>query len=287
MFDVTLVRCDPLPEPDFDAAPLEAALGEAGLSVRWAAWSDPDVDWGASPVTVLRAPWDYYAAHDEFVAWAERADRHTALYCSPEVVRWNTHKRYLLELAERGVPVIPTVLLERGAEASLSSLCDARGWSQIVVKPAVSAGSFETHAMSREALDEATFERLLGERDVLVQPFVSSVQTTGERALVAIEGVLTHAVLKHPRFAGQDERVTGPHPIEDDERAVAEAALAVAPGAGSLLYARVDLVRDESGAPMVSELELVEPSLFFHHGPEALSRFVAGIQARLEAARVG
>jgi hypothetical protein len=112
-----------------------------------------------------------------------------------------------------------------------------------------------------------------------VQPYLASVDDYGERSLVWIDGALSHAIRKSPRFAGDNEAVTGPFPIADEERAVAEKALA--PIADRILYGRVDLARDEAGHPVVMELELVEPSLFFVRGPGSVERFVDGLRRRL------
>ena len=273
--DVALASCARLPEPDPDAAPLNAALEAAGLSFATLAWDDPDVDWRSPRLVVLRSTWNYYRDRPRFLEWAAGIE---ALVNPLPVIRWNTHKRYLLDLAAAGIATVPTVLIERGSAASLPDL----GSGDLVIKPAVSAASFETHRLSAGG-DDAAFRRLVAERDVLVQPFIESVSTRGERSIIAIGGVITHSVRKAPRFGDDAESITGPHPIDPGDRALAEAALAYLADrfGGPLLYARIDCVRDAAGAPALAELELTEPSLFFDHGPEALARFVAGIQALL------
>jgi len=282
--DVALVSCLELPEPDPDAAPLAAALEAAGIEARVRAWDDPDVDWSAARLTVLRSTWNYPRHAEAFLEWAARAAARSALWNPLPVVRWNLHKRYLLDLERRGVPVTPTVCLRRGARRTLAQLLERHGWSSVVVKPAISAASFRTLRVDADALDagEAHLAELVAERDVLVQRYLPSVEDHGERALIWIDGALTHAVRKSPRFAGQSEAVS--------ERAVeispAEAALArraVATVAGPLLYARVDVAPGPDGTPLVMELELIEPSLFFPQSAEALERFVAALGRRLGA----
>lgn len=275
---VALVTCARLPETDPDQAPLSAALAEADIDSKLCVWTDDAVDWSSYDVVVLRSTWDYFEDRERFLRWAERVASLSQLWNPLQVVRWNTHKSYLLDLDRRGVPVVRTHLVG-AADRDLAAICDARNWSDVIVKPAVSAASFETHRMSRDALDERLFGRLRAEREMMVQPFVDSVTECGERAVVVIDGEVTHSVRKEPRLAGQNERVTGPHPIADDERQLAEAALSALEQ--PILYGRVDMARDSSGAPMVMELELTEPSLYFSQGPRALARFVAGIRARL------
>ena len=105
----------------------------------------------------------------------------------------------------------------------------------------------------------------------MLQPYVRSVETRGERSLSWIAGALSHCVRKQPRLAGGHETVTRRLDIAPDERRFALKALA--PYAKGLLYARVDVVRGEDGGLMLMELELIEPSLFLVQEPRALRRF--------------
>ncbi len=275
---VALVTGSVLREPDLDQAPLVAALEREGAHVEVPAWDDPKVAWASFNVAVIRSTWNYHHHSEAFLAWVERAAAATRLYNPGEVVRWNAHKSYLLELAARGVPVVPTVLLARGKRAHLAELCSERGWCDVVVKPAVSAGSYQTLRARVPAAGQEHLERVLAERDALVQPYQSSVEAYGERSLVYIDGVITHAVRKTPRFLHDEEDVSAELPITDDERAVAAQALAAAPG--PVLYGRVDLARDDHGQPHLMELELIEPSLFLLQHEPALQRFAHAIVQR-------
>jgi glutathione synthase/RimK-type ligase-like ATP-grasp enzyme len=283
--DLRLATCRPLPEPDPDEEPLRAALAAHGVRARAAAWNDPDEDWDAPVPTVLRSTWDYPRAPQRFRAWIERAARAAPLWNPPEVLHANLHKSYLGELAADGVAVLPTAFLARGAGTRLAEVLAERGWDDVVVKPAVSAGSFRTLRVRHGELarGEAHLAALLAERDALVQRYAAAVETSGERALVWIGGLWTHAVRKSPRFSGEGERVSGALPIAEDERRLGEAALER--WREELLYARVDLVRDESGTPRLMELELVEPSLFLVQHPPALARFAAALARRVREAR--
>lgn len=278
-FDVNLVTCRPLPEPDLDEAPLLEALAQAGVKARLCVWDDPRVDWSAGRLTLIRSTWNYYHAHERFVGWAEEVASVSELHNPAHIVAWNVHKGYLLKLALRGIPVVPTALLEAGQSMTLASVYNAQSWPRIVVKPAVSAGSWKTFVMDEDHLDEEVFTELLAQRDVLIQPYIQSVDDYGERSLIFIDGAFSHCVRKHPRFADQDERITGPHEPTSSERSLAEAVLR-AVGA-PLLYARVDLVHRSDGSPMLAELEVLEPSLFFRFSPRGLNRFIRAIKKRL------
>ena len=261
-----------LPEVDVDAAPLAEAFARADVDAELVAWDDPAVDWDAALPTVIRSTWNYALDVARFAAWIERVAAGPLL--NPRhVVLGNLRKRYLLALEARGVPIVPTTLVEPGGS------CDLRihGDRRIVIKPEVGAGSLGTRAfVASDPAALAHLASLTTRGAALVQPYVDSVDRYGERSLVWIDGELSHAIRKTARFAGDPERIDGPVAIADDERAVAIAALASYP---ELLYGRIDLVRDAAGTPRVMELELVEPSLFFARQPGSADRFVAGTVA--------
>lgn len=279
--DVALVSCLTLPEPDPDAAPLSAALAAAGIKSAVVPWDGPDTDWSRARLTVLRSSWNYPLHHDAFLAWAEATAAVSELWNPLPVVRWNSHKSYLLELERLGVAVTPTALLPRGSTASLEAVLGERGWTEVVIKPAVSAASYRTLRVASGDPEpgEQHLRGLLADRDVLIQQYLPSVEDYGERALVWIDGELTHAVRKSQRFDGEDESVSAAVPITPDEAALARRAVEAVPE--PILYARVDVAPGPEGRPVVMELELIEPSLFFPQSPAALDRFVAGIRDRL------
>jgi hypothetical protein len=275
-----LASCTALPEPDPDAAPLSAALTAAGIDHRVQGWNDPAADWSTGPV-VLRSTWDYPWCLDDFLQWVDFVgDR---LMNPAPVVRWNAHKRYLLDLQVAGVPTTPTVVVPTGDTTPLAAICAERGWDEVVVKPAVSAGSYRTLRTRASAPEgQAHLADLAAERDVLVQPYLTSVEGHGERALVWIDGALSHSVRKTPRWQGMDEAVsTEAMPISDDEAALAARALAAIPVPGDLLYARIDVAPGPDGSPVLMELELIEPSLFFRQGEGSVQRYVQALQRRL------
>jgi hypothetical protein len=279
-----IATCTSLPEVDVDAAPLAGALAAAGFVAEVLAWDDPTVDWDAPIPTLVRSTWNYALDVDGFLAWIDRVAAAAPLWNPRDIVHGNVHKRYLVELAARGVPVVPTVIVEPGCSADLAVIAAQLGTQRLVIKPEVGAGSLGTRAFTipgppTDPMPHAHLAALTARGAALVQPYVRSVEGYGERSLVWIDGELSHEIRKSPRFADDTERIDGPFPIADDERAVAEAALA--PVADRILYGRVDLARDDAGQPMVMELELVEPSLFFGRKPGAVERFVAGLRRKL------
>lgn len=272
---VALATCLRPPEPDHDEAPLLAALRARGLEASTLAWDDPKADPAAFDLVVVRSTWNYIHALPEFLAWLRRAAAATRLANPAEVMAWNCDKSYLFELAAAGVPVIPTVSVPRGTWPALDRL----PWEDLVVKPRVGAASFATRRFppGRKPQAEAFLRETCSARDMLVQPYVLSVDGHGERSLVWVAGELTHGVRKNPRLAGGDESVSAALAPEADERAFAERVLA--PRRAGLLYARVDVARAEDGTLMLMELELVEPSLFLLQHPPALARLADAVAA--------
>ncbi len=285
--DVALASCVDLPGPDLDEAPLLEALAAEGLSAGVLAWDDPAADWSAARMTVLRATWNYPRRPRAFLDWVGTAARLTDLWNRPPAGRWNFHKRYLLDLERHGVAVTPTELLPRGSDDLLADVMAARGWGEVVIKPAVSASSYRTKRIGdgQRAEGDSHLRTLLADGDALIQQYLPSVAGYGERALVWIDGELTHAVRKSPRFHSDAESVSAALPIAPAEAALATAALARVTGVVGEppMYARIDVAPRPVGGPVVMELELIEPSLYFPQSPQALTGFVAAIRRRLAA----
>jgi glutathione synthase/RimK-type ligase-like ATP-grasp enzyme len=255
------------PEAGIDAT-LRASLAERGVRVHLPLWNDPQVTWSDYDLAVVRTVWDYVEDRDGFVDWARRAETLVTLLNPADVLRWNTHKSYLLELEERGAPVVPTAWLARGDRVALDELCRARDWSEVVVKPAVAAGSTGVErvgaAPASRAQGQEHLDRLLAAGDVMVQPFRRGI-AEGELSLVVVEGRVTHAVRKRP--TGGEYRVQGRFggsyaAEEPSSDAVALAEWIVGAVGVPLLFARVDLVVADDGTLELSELEATEPDLY-------------------------
>jgi glutathione synthase/RimK-type ligase-like ATP-grasp enzyme len=282
--DVALATMADAGHADAESALLVGALAERGVRAALVAW-DEARDWSGVPLVVSRSPWDYTGRHEEFLAWARAVAELTRLVNPAELLAWNSHKGYLAELADAGVPVVPTTLLRSGStEAEQAAALGAHG-PELVIKPAVSAGARGTlrvDAAGAEAREHLA--ALLGHGDALIQPYLPQVQD-GEVSLVLFGGALSHAVRKLPAVG--DFRVQemhggrlAAHEATDAERAVADAVLRAVPW--PVAYARIDLVTAEGG-PLLMEAELIEPELFLGRDPEAAGRFADVLVALLPA----
>jgi O-ureido-D-serine cyclo-ligase len=294
MQDIALITARAARALDEDLPPLADALTRAGVSHDIVSWDDPSVAWHGFRVGVLRSTWDYADRFAEFRQWLLRAERATTLVNPPAVVRWSTDKHYLAELAARGVPTVPTAFVDPGAavDAKLAAVAASHACRECVVKPAVGAGSRDAarYGVDERARIRAHVERLLRDgRTAMLQPYLDRVDDTGETALIFFDGVFSHGIRKGPLlppggtstdalFAAEDIRAREATP---EEREVAGKALAALPFGAPLAYARVDLIRDADDRPVLLELELAEPSLFFAHAPGSADRFAAVLARRL------
>ncbi|UQA63020.1 ATP-grasp domain-containing protein [Polyangium aurulentum] len=288
---IALATSAELPDLDGDSRLLLPSLERAGIASTCLVWDDPAARWEEMDMVLVRSTWDYWngaGRRDAFVAWAERVGAKVPFWNAPEVIRWNTEKSYLRDLEARGAPVVPTLWLgpeERAANVLARGLDE--GWSEVVIKPAVSAGSegaLRIDLTRDRAGAEAHAEALAPRGVVMVQPFLRSIAQEGELSIIFFEGEAIHAVRKVPRsgdYRSQPEfgSVVGRAEVTDEARRVAESVLTIAES--SFLYARVDLVRGLDGALRLIELEVTEPCLYLGWEEGAADRLAAAIARRL------
>ena len=273
---------------DQDEAVLGAALRARGVEVVEVAWRDASIDWGAFDAVVIRSTWDYTEDVAAFHAWAERVEAAgTQLHNSADVVRWNTHKGYLLELEERGAPIVPTAWLGQGDDVDLADLAAARGWDGVVAKPAVGAGA-DGLLVVPPGVDPSdhqdAFAALAAAGDAMVQPFVASIHEHGELSVVVIDGEVSHAVRKQPRAGEVRTQIEfGARYLPEDPApdAAGLAAWLVEATGHDLLYARVDLLADDDGTWLLGELEAVEPALLLAWSDHGADRLADALLQRL------
>jgi len=285
---VALVTCRAYPDLFEDDRPLARALEDLGIEPFPAIWDDPAIDWTSFDALVIRTPWDYFERAAEFRAWLDARIASGVLMCNGgDIIDWNFDKGYLRDLQAAGVPVVPTVVVQKGEEADVAALARARGWDEIVVKPTISGGAYRTHRFRIEdaASCQDDIDETLADRGVLVQPFLPEILDQGELSILFFDGVYSHTVRKRPKpgdyrvqfqFGGTTERI-------EIEAALVEQARACVLAAPSLpVYARVDgLVKD--GQFLLMELEVFEPLMFLAHDSAAPGRFARAVHGRLAA----
>jgi glutathione synthase/RimK-type ligase-like ATP-grasp enzyme len=271
---------------------LRRALTDLDLVVSTEVWTDPHVPWSEFDLVVANGAWDNIHHPAEFLAWADATASVAPVVNTPATLRWNLDKHYLVDLAADGVATVPTLWLRAADEATGAGALGAIPRGDVVVKPTVSGGGFQTaryRAGEHREAQNHIGHLLAGGRDVMVQPYQEAVDAEGEGGLIFLAGQFSHAVRKGPllqRDIGprsglwEFEEISAlePTPVQ---LTTARAALAAAEARlGPTTYARVDLVPLDDGTPAVLELELLDPALFFEVHPQAAARF-AHVLARL------
>jgi O-ureido-D-serine cyclo-ligase len=274
------------------------ACNAIGLNAKVCHWEDSKVDWSRFDAVLLRSPWNYVEHLPEFLLWCELVSASSQLFNPLPAVRWGLNKRYLADLADRDVPIVPTGFVERhedlrtAYETFLAAHPQAK---EVVIKPTVGAYSKDVQRYCRAMKTAAVayIEQLLGRgQRVILQPYLAAIDRAGETNLTFFNGIYSHAIRKCPmlmpdgtvRVPTQDLRQA--RTADETERAVAAAALRAAAEHlrldRPLLYGRVDLIRDDEGQPVVLELEICEPSLNLPFAQDSAMRFAAAIVQRLD-----
>jgi len=257
-------------------------LRAEGVEIETPAWDDPAADWGRFDLVVIRSVWNYHHAADRYAAWLRSFLPHPGLLWNPpEAVLVNLDKRYLLALAERGAEIVPTTVRLMGEGESLQAILHRNGWSEVVVKPTISAGA--EGAWRATAAEEARFDEQARTRSLLVQPFIPEIADRGEWSLVYFAGEYSHAVIKRPMSG--DFRVHLHHGGSNESASppawlVAQGKFILSLVGQPLLYARVDGV-ERGGRFLLMELEINEPFLYLAHDPDAPRRFADAIRTML------
>jgi len=277
---------------DHDLAILATALDARSQPFQIVDWDDPSINWSQFAAVVLRSTWDYHQRYEQFLDWVNLVSAVTTLHNPVEIVRWNTDKIYLQELAQADIPVIATSFVH-----DVSDIDTALLNADIVVKPIISAGSNNTarHRANSPAADEHVRNILASGVAALVQPYVSTIDAMGETGLVYLNGEFSHAFHKAAIFskAAQDhngvfvEEKISSHSATAGERILGERVcqfvahrFGVAP-----LYARIDMVAAANGESQLMEVELTEPSLYLHTDPVAPDRAASALVSAVSAAQ--
>lgn len=297
MTDITILTCKAYFAPKTPSAYtdnilleyrlLKEALERLDLKVNRTYWGNPNYDWSQTRAVVFRTIWDYFERFEEFWPWLQSIDHQTQLINSMSLIQWNIDKAYLFDLEKRGIPVVPSVLVKKGQSQNLHEIARLMDWNDLVVKPTIAGGGYLTYKYGHAQLatHQAQFDALVAERDMLVQGYISSITEKGEASLMVFGGGFTHSILKRAKtgdFRVQDDFGGTVHTYQEtqDEVALAQKVMAQCPDMPA--YGRVDIVWDDQGQPMVSELEIIEPELWVRQSPWSAEVFARAIAAELK-----
>ena len=244
------------------------ALESKGLKVTRTFWDNKDFDWSNTRFALFRAVWDYFHRFSEFQAWLKGQVQHTQFINPYSIIEWNMDKHYLDSLQQKKINIPPTLFLERGELRSLASLLKETGWNKMILKPAIAGGARHTYLIDENDVDihQDVYQELIASESMLVQEFQESILNKGEVSLMVFGGQYSHAVLKNAKegdFRVQDDFGGTVSPYLATEKEIEFAEFVIAQCDELPVYARVDVMWNNENEPCVSELELVEPELWF------------------------
>ena len=263
---------------------LYEAFERKGLRVCRTYWDNPNFDWTATRYAIFRTTWDYFDRIDEFMPWLERTSNLTQFINPIQLLKWNLDKNYLADLKKNGIDIPDTIFIKKGVTRCLSAIAEDKSWSEFILKPAISGAARHTYRFLKAETEkfESIFAALIGNESMLLQEFQKNILTKGEVALMLFGGRFSHAVLKHAKagdFRVQDDFGGTVHDYIPTEAEIYFAEKVIQTISPLPAYARVDIFWDNQGKPVVSELEMIEPELWFRKSENAADMLASHIFA--------
>ena len=262
-------------------------LQSKGLTIQKEIWDDPQVNWAAYDLALLKAPWDYFDKFGQFSEWLKQLEALGIRLLNPvDVVRWNSDKHYLRDIAEAGLQIIPSLFLKQEEKPAWPALFDHFQTNRLIMKPAVSGAAKNTFILKKEEIDSVApgLEILLQEEPFLLQPFVQEIQEEGEWSFVFFGGRFSHCLLKTAKtgdFRVQHVHGGAVHAKEAPKELLALAQQYIDAFAQGCLYARVDGVRINGNFALM-ELELIEPYLYLFTHQQGFENYYQALLGLLE-----
>jgi glutathione synthase/RimK-type ligase-like ATP-grasp enzyme len=262
------------------------ACNKIGLKTIKKAWDDDSFDWSSTKCVVFRTTWDYFHRFPEFSVWLKKASAVTRLINAASLIHWNIDKHYLAELEAKGVRIAPSKFIETGSNTTLMECFEAFGYDQVILKPCISGAARHTYKLSRNDIQdkEVLFQELIKEEAFILQEFQKNIMLKGEVSLIMFGGKFSHAILKKAKkgdFRVQDDwggTIEDYTPTEE-EILFAEKAVLACPEMP--IYARVDVMWNDNNEPVLAELELIEPELWFRRNTDAAGLLASAIKVEL------
>lgn len=297
MFDITILTdvryVNPTEKTEYinnvllEDALVQSALEAKGLLVHRTNWDDPLFDWSKTTSILFRTTWDYFHRYDEFSIWLEQVGNQTKLLNSKHLIHWNIDKIYLSELKEAGVRIPPTVFIEQGSAETLSDLMLKSGWKEWVLKPLIAGSARHTYRFNETNYNDIVpiYNELIETEAMMLQEFQIQIQTKGEIALIFFGADFSHAVLKKAKdgdFRVQDDFGGTIHDYTASEEEIAFGLKAVLECPELPLYARVDIIWNNNDQLCLSEIELIEPELWFRKNKDAANKLATELVNNLQ-----
>jgi len=261
---------------------VKLALEKKGLKVTRTYWDNPDFDFLKTKITLFRTIWDYFHRFDEFSKWLEETKDKTQFINHPDLIYQNIDKHYLQNLSKQNINIPPTLFINKDEKRTLNEIFIKSDWKDAVLKPTVSGAGRHTYKISDKniASYEKIFNELIQKEDMMLQEFQNNIYEKGELAFMIFNGKFSHAILKKAKkgeFKVQDDFGGSVHKYKASQEEIKFAEEVVSVCNPKPVYARVDIIFDNNNKPAVSELEMIEPELWFRFHPPAAELFADAI----------
>ena len=262
---------------------VEKALNKLGLRTTKKDWNDSNFDWDSTHIALFRTTWDYFDQFPNFNNWLEKVKTKCTLINPYEQIRWNLDKHYLNDLKKSGVHIPKSEFIKRNSNISLEEISRNNNWDEIVIKPTISGAARHTYRLKNEEIKnfESKWENLISNEDFIIQEFQNNIIEKGEVAIMLFGGQYTHSVIKKAKsgdFRVQDDFGGSVENYQPSKEMIALAKKAIKQLKPTPAYARVDIIWDNESKIAVSELELIEPELWFRFNESAADKLAAEIK---------
>lgn len=237
-------------------------------------WNDTNFNWSSTKSAIFRSTWDYFDQFSNFRNWLELVKEQCYLINPYEQINWNLDKHYLLDLQKLDLPIVESVFVSKKTQLNLETISKIKNWKDIVIKPTISGAARHTYHLKNDEIKkfQDKWLSLTNNEDFMVQEFQKNILSTGEIAVMFFGGEYSHSVLKKAKkgdFRVQDD-FGGSVEIINPSLEIIELAKKTVKSLKTMpLYARVDIIFDNGCNPVISELELIEPELWFRFKEES------------------
>ncbi len=263
------------------------ALERKGLKVARTNWDNPEYDWADTRFAIFRTTWDYFNKFEKFSIWLDETNNKTKFINPIETIIWNIDKHYLLDLKEKGINIPDTIFIEAGDIRTLNDVFNDSGWIDCILKPSVSGAARHTYKINKENISEhdSIYKELIAKESMMLQVFQKNILTEGELTFVVFDGKFSHAILKKTKpgdFRVQDDFGGTVHNYQASDEEIKFAEDVVSLCSPVPVYGRVDAILDNNNRLAVSELELIEPELWFRVYPKSVETFADAVINEIE-----
>ena len=237
-------------------------------------WNDTYFNWSSTKSAIFRSTWDYFDQFSNFRNWLELVKEQCYLINPYEQINWNLDKHYLLDLQKLDLPIVESVFVSKKTQLNLETISKSKNWKDIVIKPTISGAARHTYHLKNDEIKkfQDKWISLTNNEDFMVQEFQKNILSSGEIAVMIFGGEYSHSVLKKAKkgdFRVQDDFGGSVEKINPSLKIIELAEKTVKSLKTMPLYARVDIIFDNDSNPVISELELIEPELWFRFKEES------------------